>query len=76
MVTGAVPADVKVTDWVADVFTWTDPKAKLVELVLRAGVPAFADSPLWALLRTKKPSHPERATLQIVIASKPEQQRP
>ncbi|MGC2614249.1 MAG: hypothetical protein WA354_09490 [Terracidiphilus sp.] len=76
MVTGAVPTDVKVKAWVADVFTWTEPKAKLVELMLRAGVPAFGDSPECALLRTKKAWHPERATLQIVIASKLEQQRP
>ena len=73
MVTGAVPTDVKVTDWVADVFIWTEPKAKLVELMLRTGVPVFGDCPVWALLRTKKAWQPERATLQIVIVSKLEQ---
>ena len=73
IVTGAVPTDVKVKDWVADEFTRTKPKAMLVELKLRVAAAVFGDSPVWALLRIKKAWHPERATPQIAIASKLEQ---
>jgi hypothetical protein len=40
-VTGAVPVDVNVTDWVDGVFTVTLPKATLVALILNVGTTAF-----------------------------------
>ena len=42
MVSGAVPDEVRTTDWVAAVFTATSPNATLVDCRLRAGVPALA----------------------------------
>lgn len=41
MVTGAVPAELKVTDCVADAFNTTLPKEMLVALIFRVGVNAF-----------------------------------
>jgi hypothetical protein len=40
-VTGAVPLDVMLTDWVAGVFRSTSPKATLAALMVRVGVVAF-----------------------------------
>ena len=40
-VTGAVPLEVKVTDFVAGVFNATLPKARVVVLTVRVGVQAF-----------------------------------
>ena len=42
IVTGAVPADVRVTDWVAAVFSVTSPKATPVELIFRVDTYAFS----------------------------------
>ena len=68
MVTGAVPVDVKVTDWVAGAFTSTSPNATLVALIPSVGVPAllrvFAGAP-----------QPDRAREQDTITSKPMHQR-
>ncbi len=69
-ITGAVPTDTNVTDWVADVLTRTHPKATLVALTLRVGPAAFEGPPATLLLRTKKDPQPERTPLQIAIASR------
>jgi hypothetical protein len=44
IVTGTVPAEVKVTDCVADVLTSTSPNATLVALMLSASIAAFNSS--------------------------------
>ena len=47
-VTGTVPVEVNVTDWVVDVFTVTLPKLRLAELRVNCGLGAAVPIPLSA----------------------------
>jgi hypothetical protein len=48
MVTGAVPVEVRVTDWVVDVFTVTLPKLRLAVLTVSCGLGSGVLVPLSA----------------------------